>query len=57
MLALKPLTNRTAQHMDPPPQDLSGYFLVEQDGLQTSVLARIDSEDAALRLGKLLGLN
>jgi len=55
-LALKPLTNRAAQYMDPPPEDLSGYFLVEEDGAQTSVLARVDSEDAALRLARLLGL-
>jgi hypothetical protein len=55
-LALKPLTNRAAQYMDPPPDDLSGYFLVEEDGFRTSVLARVDSEDAALRLGRLLGL-
>jgi len=56
MLALKPLTNRAAQYMDPPPVDLSGYFLVEEEDGQTSVLARVDSEDAALRLGRLLGL-
>jgi hypothetical protein len=56
-LALKPLTNRAAQYMDPPPEDLSGYFLVEEDGAQTSVLARVDSEDAALRLARLLGLS
>jgi hypothetical protein len=43
--------------MDPPPEDLSGYFLVEEDGAQTSVLARVDSEDAALRLARLLGLS
>lgn len=55
-LALKPLTNRAAQFMDPPPQDLSGYFLVEEDDARTSVLARVDTEDAALRLARLLGL-
>jgi hypothetical protein len=55
-LALKPLTNRAAQFIDPPPEDMSGYFLVEEDGQQTAVLARVDTEDAALRLGRLLGL-
>jgi len=55
-LALKPLTNRAAQYMDPPPSELSGYFLVEGEGQQTSVLARVDNEEAALRLGALLGL-
>lgn len=56
-LALKPLTNRAAQSIDPPPSDISGYFLVEEGGGETAVLARVDGEDAALRLGKLLGLS
>lgn len=55
-LALKPLTNRLAATMDPPPKDIGGYFLVEDDGRNSSVLARVDSEDAAMRLGRLLGL-
>ena len=55
-LALKPLTDRLAASMDPPPADLRGYFLVEDDGRDASVLARVESEDAALRLGRLLGL-
>lgn len=56
ILALKPLTNRAAQYMDPPLSDIGGYFLVEESGGETAVLARVDSEDAALRLGRLLGL-
>ena len=56
-LTLKPLTNRTAQYMDPPPIDMSGYFLVEESGGETAVLARVDSDDAALKLGRLLGLS
>jgi hypothetical protein len=55
-LSLKPLTNRAAQYLDPPLNDLGGYFLVEEGGGETAVLARVDGEDAALRLGKLLGL-
>lgn len=55
-LALKPLTNRLAATMDPPPTDVDGYFLVEGDGLDAAVIARVDSEDAAIRLGRLLGL-
>ena len=55
-LALKPITNRLAQYMDPPPTDLSGYFLIEDDGHSPAVLARVETEDAALRLGRLLGL-
>ena len=55
-LALKPLTNRLAASMDPPPDDVRGYFLIENNGLDSSVLARVDSEDAAIRLGQLLGL-
>lgn len=55
-LTLKPLTNRAAQYADPPIEDLSGYFLVEEANGQTAVLARVDTEDAALRLGRLLGL-
>jgi hypothetical protein len=56
-LSLKPLTNRMAQYIDPPPTDTSGYFLVEEFGGETSILARVPDEDAALRLGKLLGLS
>jgi hypothetical protein len=56
-LALTPLTNRAAQYVDPPIADLSGYFLVEGDGQKTSVLARVENEEAALRLGALLGLS
>lgn len=55
-IALKPLTNRIAETLDPPPSDLKGYFLVEDDGRGASVLARVDTEDAALKLAKLLGL-
>jgi len=55
-LALKPLTNRAAQFMDPPPTDMSGYFLVEDKDGKTVVLARVETEDAALHLGRLLGL-
>jgi len=55
-LALKPLTNRLAAALDPPMSDLQGYFLVEDDGRGASVLARVDSEEAALRLARLLGL-
>lgn len=55
-LALKPITNKAAQCMDPPPSDLSGYFLIEDDGRNSAVLARVETEEAALRLGRLLGL-
>lgn len=55
-LALKPLTNRLAAAMDPPPTNLDGYFLVEDDGRDASVIARVETEDAALRLARLLGL-
>ena len=55
-LALKPITNKMAQFIDPPPVDTSGYFLIEDDGRMPSVLARVESEEAALRLGRLLGL-
>jgi len=55
-LTLKPITNRMAQFIDPPPSDTSGYFLIEDDGHQPAILARVETEDAALRLGRLLGL-
>lgn len=55
-IALKPLTNSAAQYIDPPVSEVSGYFLVEGEGRNTSVLARVDNEEAALRLGVLLGL-
>jgi hypothetical protein len=56
ILALKPLTDRIAEALDPPVSDVHGYFLVESDGQATSVLARVDTEDAALRLARMLGL-
>jgi hypothetical protein len=55
-LALKPLTNRLAALMDPPLSDLNGYFLVEDDGCDASVLARVATEDAAIKLARILGL-
>lgn len=56
-LSLKPLTNRLAQYINPPPTDTSGYFLIEERGGETSILARVADEEAALRLGQLLGLS
>lgn len=56
LLSLAPLTRRLAETLDPPPTDMSGYFLVENGREGASVLARVDTEDAALRLGLLLGL-
>ncbi len=55
-LSLKPLTNRVAAALDLPLGDIRGYFLVEGDGSEASVLARVETEDAALRLANLLGL-
>lgn len=57
ILTLKPLTNRMIQYIDPPLADTSGYFLVEESGGEASILARVDNEDAALKLGRLLGLS
>lgn len=56
LLSLAPLTRRLAETLDPPPPDLGGYFLVENGSDGASVLARVDTEDAALKLGRLLGL-
>lgn len=56
-LALKPLTRRAAEAMDPPLTDIAGYFLVESDDNGASVLARIETEDAAIKLGRMLGLS
>lgn len=56
-ISLKPITKRVAESVDPPISDAAGYFLIEQDGAETNVLARVDSDDAALRLGRLLGLS
>lgn len=55
-LSLKPVTNKLAAAMDPPLHDLNGYFLVEGEGSDASVLARVETEDAALKLARLLGL-
>ena len=56
-LAVKSLTNSAAAAVDPPITELDGYFLVEEDGPNLAILARIGSEDAALRVGRLLGLD
>ncbi len=55
-IALKPITNRIAAAFDPPILDTQGYFLVEDDGRDTAILARIETDDAALKLARLLGL-
>jgi hypothetical protein len=55
-LTLKPITNRLAAAFDPPLEEMNGYFLVEEDGFAMSVIARVETEDAALKLGNMLGL-
>ncbi|HEU0098080.1 MAG TPA: hypothetical protein VFQ67_04820 [Allosphingosinicella sp.] len=55
-LSIAPITNRIAAMMDPPVAALDGYFLVESDGRDSAVLARVETEDAALKLARLLGL-
>ena len=56
-LSLGPMTFRKAETLDPPIDSMAGYFLVESDGGSNKVLARIDDDDAALELGRLLGLS
>jgi len=51
------MTCRKAETLDPPLDCMAGYFLVESDGGSNKVLARIDDDDAALELGRLLGLS
>lgn len=55
-LSIGPMTYRKAETLDPPLESLAGYFLVESDGVTNKVLARVDDDDAALSLGRLLGL-
>jgi len=55
-LSLGPLTSRKAEAIDPPPTSVSGYWLLESDGQNHKVLARVDDDDAAMSLAKLLGL-
>ncbi|HZG08235.1 MAG TPA: hypothetical protein VEZ70_04550 [Allosphingosinicella sp.] len=56
ILSIAPITNRIAAMVDPPIAALDGYFLVESDGCNSAVLARVETEDAALKLASLLGL-
>jgi hypothetical protein len=55
-LSLKPLTNRAAEALNIPLRDLEGYFLVEGEDIDASVIARVETEDAAMKLARLLGL-
>ncbi len=57
LLSLGPMTFRRAETLDPPLNSLDGYFLVESDGVNCKLLARVDDDDAALELGRLLGLD
>ena len=56
VISLKSLTNRQAAVANPPIATPSGYYLVEEEAAELSVLARVETEEAALRLGALLGL-
>lgn len=60
-LFLAPLTERRKQHAGIPIEDTSGYFLFEKHGrgddAEIKIIARIDSEDAVLRLKDILNLD
>lgn len=57
VLTLGPISNTCAETLDPPLDSVAGYFLIENDGQNNKVLARVDDDDAALALAKLLGLS
>lgn len=58
-LCISPLTKRKIAASGQDPTNAAGYFLYEQiigDPDSIDILARIESEDAALRMGELLHL-
>jgi len=58
-LCIAPLTKRRIQASGTNPNDASGYYLFEcnhGDPDSIEILAKLESEDAALRLGRLLNL-
>ncbi len=56
LLSLGPMTFSRAEMIDPPLTSIDGYFLIEVDGSDCRVLARVVDDDAALELARLLGL-
>lgn len=57
VLSIGPMTNRRAETLDPPLESLAGYFLVECASGNSKVLARVEDDDAALKLAAMLGLS
>jgi hypothetical protein len=55
-ISLGPLTSKKAAAIDPPPSCVAGYWLLETVGSDHRVLARVDSDDAAFSLARMLGL-
>lgn len=60
-LCLAPLTDRMASMCSEEVADTSGYFLFEKrgngDNANIEIIARVDSDEAALRLRELLKLD
>lgn len=59
-LVLSPLSTVTANRSETQPCDLSGYFLYETQcnspHAEICILARIEDDEAALRVGDIFGL-
>ena len=60
-LMIAPITSRKLTRCPEPPEDTSGYFLMEEqddkpNGVLT-VLARVSDAEAAFRLGRLLRMS
>ncbi len=60
LLCLAPITSRQIERSDSPPENDSGYFLIEQTGVKDPVsvriIAQVHTDDAALHLKEMMGL-
>lgn len=58
-LMIAPITSKKLARCPEPPEDTSGYFLMEEDGTGRgvlTVLARLSDAEAAFRLGRMFSM-
>lgn len=60
-LSIAPMTRARLSRCSEPPSDTSGYFLTEEDLrdplAMLTILARIDDDDAAYRMGQMFHMD
>lgn len=61
ILTIAPITSKRLARCPEPPADTTGYFLTEEDQCNPigtiNILARIEDDEAAFRLGQMFALS